>query len=149
MRQENELLEALDDWANDFKKKCHPASLTLLRAATTIRRLQEEIRRDSPPGQYPIKKEAYGIIRYWQELSECTCESNTPAGKCFKCDMEKLEDRFSELIAILEIEVKNTKREKRNITDSLRRVIKQSDSFGLPSWIKERIQLLLKRYETP
>ena len=42
MNQENELLEALDDWAADFKKRRHPVLLTVLRAAVTIRKHQEE-----------------------------------------------------------------------------------------------------------
>ncbi len=149
MNQETELLEALDEWGANFKRKYHPVALTLFRAATTIRKIQEEIRRDYPPNPSPIKKEAFRIIQYWEGLSECACESAKPTGGCLKCDMEKLEDRFSELIAILEHEIKNTKREKRNITDSLRRIIKQSDSIGLSAWAKERIQLSLKRYETP
>jgi len=42
MNQESELIKALDDWATDFKKKSHPVSLTLFRAAAEIRKMKAD-----------------------------------------------------------------------------------------------------------
>ena len=48
-----------------------------------------------------LRREVYGIIEYWQGVSECNCGAETPIGACLKCDMEKLEDRTSELLLVV------------------------------------------------
>lgn len=117
MNQENELLEALDDWAADFKKKCHPVALTLLRASTLIRKqLAAEGGTEgrgasslpSCPGGDILWQEVSGIFNYWQGVAQCNCGEETPIGACLKCDMEKSEDRVSELYALLNHSLHNS-----------------------------------------
>lgn len=114
MNQESELMEALDDWGLDFKRKNHPVALTLFRAATVIRKKlaaaggTEGRGASSPPScpggdsaESTLRREVYGIIEYWQGVSECNCSSEKPNGACLKCDLEKLEDRTSELLGLI------------------------------------------------
>lgn len=47
-----ELLECLEDWGNHFKRQQHPVALTLLRAATVIRKQLADD--DSQPNNRPM-----------------------------------------------------------------------------------------------
>jgi hypothetical protein len=48
-----------------------------------------------------LRKEIFGILAYYQDSTECDCWSVHPIGACIKCDMEKLEDRISELLGLV------------------------------------------------
>ena len=35
-------------------------------------------------------------LRYWEGISECSCESDLPQGGCLKCDLEEAINTISE-----------------------------------------------------
>jgi hypothetical protein len=103
-----ELLLALRQWSGHYTMKGAPVALTLNRAAATIRDFaagrgtvgQPRTNPPSAPGG-DLRKEIFNILAYWQESSDpCKCCIPLPMGACLRCDMERLEDRISELLGL-------------------------------------------------
>jgi len=42
-------------------------------------------------------KNILNTLRYWENISECVCDSTTPIGGCLKCDMRACIEQLEEI----------------------------------------------------
>ena len=106
--QQAELLLSLRQWGKHYTMKGKPVALTLNRAAAAIQYFAAGGGTVDQPRTNPLpaaggdfRKEIFGILAYWQELSDpCKCSTHVPIGSCLRCDMERLDDRISELLGL-------------------------------------------------